>query len=123
VTLGQRRRLFSRLIIRVLDEMDRRGYEFSLDEGFVGRSIDKPTEDTPHRRDGGHLKGIALDVNLFRCECQPAHVSPCPTPRYLTRTEDHEPFGLYWEALHPLCRWGGRFADGNHYSLEHGGVA
>lgn len=26
------------------------------------------------------------------------------------------------EMQHELCRWGGRFKDGNHYSLEHNGV-
>jgi hypothetical protein len=26
--------------------------------------------------------------------------------------------GEFWEGLHPLCRWGGRFNDGNHYSIE-----
>ena len=41
---------------------------------------------------------------------------------YLTSDKDHEPFGIYWESLHPLCRWGGRFKDGNHYSIEHQGV-
>jgi hypothetical protein len=24
--------------------------------------------------------------------------------------------------MHPDCRWGGRFNDGNHYSFEHNGV-
>jgi hypothetical protein len=30
--------------------------------------------------------------------------------------------GKYWKRQHPLCRWGGDFQDGNHYSLEHEGV-
>ena len=122
MTLGEKRRLFTRLLPRLIDEMHRRGFEASLDEGFVGRSIDKPSEDTPHRRDGGHLKGIAQDINLFRCTHQPAHVvGGCPNPDYLTQSEPHQPFGTFWTGLHPLCRWDGQ--DGNHYALYDGGVA
>ena len=29
--------------------------------------------------------------------------------------------GEFWESLDPLCRWGGRFGDANHFSLSHGG--
>ena len=28
----------------------------------------------------------------------------------------------YWETLHPLACWGGRFGDGNHYSFKHKGI-
>lgn len=56
-----------------------------------------------------HQLAIAIDLNLFRDGI------------YLTRTEDHRLLGEYWETLHPLCRWGGRWGDGNHYSLEYQG--
>lgn len=123
MTLGQKRRLFTRLLPFLIEEMRRRGYEVSLGEGYVGDSIDRPDEDSPHRRDGGHFKGIALDLNLHRCHCVPAHDAECPSPRYLTTTDAHHPFGLYWKTLHPLCRWGGDFGDGNHYSLFDQGIA
>lgn len=29
--------------------------------------------------------------------------------------------GDYWESLHKLARWGGRFGDANHFSFEHNG--
>jgi hypothetical protein len=57
-------------------------------------------------RDSVHELKIGIDLNLF------LH------GQYLTDTESHRPLGEYWETLHPLCRWGGRFKDGNHYSLE-----
>jgi hypothetical protein len=122
---GQKRRLHTRLLAQLILEMRRRGYEVSLSEGYVGDSIDKPHEDSPHRRDGGHFKGIAVDVNLHKCRHVPAHDFECPSPEYLTATAAHEPFGVFWEGLHPLARWGGRFRhpDGTHYSLEDGGVA
>lgn len=29
--------------------------------------------------------------------------------------------GEKWESMHPLCRWGGRFNDANHFSMTHWG--
>ena len=55
-----------------------------------------------------HKKRLAVDFNLFK------------DGKYLTRTEDHQEFGEYWESIGGS--WGGRFQDGNHYSLEHGGM-
>lgn len=61
-----------------------------------------------------HFSRLAADVHLFRAGT------------YLTRTEDHRPLGEYWEHLGESygvpARWGGRFNDGNHYSIEHNGV-
>ena len=53
---------------------------------------------------------LAIDLNLFR------------DGAFLQSSEDHRALGEWWEKQHPLARWGGRFMDGNHYSLEHGGV-
>jgi hypothetical protein len=41
---------------------------------------------------------------------------------YLTDTEDYRELGEWWEKQHDLCRWGGRFADGNHFSFWHNGM-
>ena len=56
-----------------------------------------------------HTQRLAVDFNLFR------------DGKYLSSTSAHEPLGEWWEKQHELCRWGGRFGDGNHYSLEHEG--
>lgn len=40
---------------------------------------------------------------------------------YLTKSEQYLALGEYWEELHPLACWGGRFQDGNHLSLRHQG--
>jgi hypothetical protein len=55
-----------------------------------------------------HKQRLAVDLNLFL------------NGKYLTKTSDHEPLGLFWESIGGS--WGGRFNDGNHYSLEHGGL-
>ena len=84
-------------------------------EGYIGISVG-PEETTPHRRDGGHFKKLAQDIDLFKFNSETLRFD------YQTDTEAHRPFGEWWETQHELCRWGGRFQDGNHYSLEDGGV-
>lgn len=60
-------------------------------------------------RNSVHELGLAQDYNLFKDGV------------YLEGTEAHRQFGEYWEKLHPLNRWGGRWGDGNHYSMEYNG--
>lgn len=57
-----------------------------------------------------HTIRLAIDLNLFIKGV------------YQTDSAAYKEMGVYWESLHPLCRWGGRFGDGNHFSLEHEGV-
>jgi len=65
-----------------------------------------------------HELGLAADINLFK------------DGMYLTTSDHHKPLGEHWKSLHPLCSWGGDFKDkkgnskpdGNHYSIEHGGI-
>ena len=56
-----------------------------------------------------HLIRLAIDLNLFK------------DGKFLQDTDAHRPLGEWWEAQAPDARWGGRFNDGNHYSLEHDG--
>lgn len=57
-----------------------------------------------------HKSRLAIDLNLFK------------DGEFLGGTEDHRPLGEWWEKQHVLARWGGRFADGNHYSFEVNGI-
>ena len=59
-----------------------------------------------------HTKRLAIDLNLFK------------NGKYLTSTASHLELGEWWEEqTTPEYRhcWGGRFGDGNHYSVAHGG--
>lgn len=58
-----------------------------------------------------HKNKLAVDLNLFK------------NGVFLAATTDHKELGEWWEKQHELCRWGGRFEDGNHYSFEHEGVS
>lgn len=111
VTLGQKQRLFSRCVAMLLLEIERQGYECAIAWAYrppeasilyAARKLGIPNSN--------HGKKLAIDLDLFKDGI------------YLARTEDHRLFGEFWERLHPLCRWGGRFQDGNHYSLAHEGV-
>lgn len=85
------------------------GYEITL--GEVERS--QAVADANARAGKGisnslHGKRLAIDLHLFR------------DGKYLTDTESHRLLGEYWESIGGS--WGGRFGDGNHYSLSWEGV-
>lgn len=104
-TLGAKQRLFAFLVSALLAEAYRLGYAVTFGDAWDADG------------DGGHMKNsvhhvrLAVDLNLFK------------GATWLTKTEDHKPLGTFWKALHPLCRWGGDWQDGNHYSIAHGGKA
>lgn len=108
--LREKQALFARLLGLLIEEAYARGYEVTLGEGW------RPPEMVKiYAADGRgsgkslHPDRLAQDLNLFK------------DGQWLKSTEDHRTLGEWWERLHPLCRWGGRFGDGNHYSVEHEG--
>ena len=70
------------------------GYEITMGDAFAT---------TGHKVGSFHYKRLAIDLNLFKDGV------------YLETTEAHRPLGIYWESRDGT--WGGRFKDGNHYSL------
>lgn len=56
-----------------------------------------------------HTIKLAIDFNLFIDGV------------YRRDTPAYQKMGEYWESLDPLARWGGRFNDGNHFSITFGG--
>lgn len=110
MTLRQKQSLFVRLIARLIDHADSLGYELTFGEAW--RSEWEATRLARAKlgiRLSLHRDRLAVDFYLFK------------NGLWLTTTEAHRPLGDWWEQQHPLCRWGGRFGDGNHYSLEHDG--
>jgi hypothetical protein len=92
--LGDRRKLFTSLIPRLIDKMIADGYQ-----PMIGK------DGLKHMANSLHFDGLAVDIDLTKDGV------------YLAQTEDHKPFGEFWESLDTLCSWGGRFKDGNHYSI------
>lgn len=112
LTLGQKQRLFARLLAKLLDHAHELGFEVTM--GEVWRST--ATARVMHDQGRGianslHTERLAVDINLFR------------DGQYVTDGDAHQALGEWWEKQHELCRWGGRFRDGNHYSITHGGRA
>jgi len=94
--LGTRRKLFTRLLPRLIDKMVEDGYDPMLGKDGL-----------KHKVLSLHYDGLAVDIDLTR------------GGEYLDKTDDHLMFGLFWESQDPLCCWGGRWGDGNHYSITY----
>lgn len=96
--------MFARLVLKAIDM----GYQVRIGDVFrdprVHGSIgEKRGYGNPN---SCHKLKLAGDLNLFK------------NGRFLSDTQDHEPLGIWWESQGGA--WGGRFNDGNHYSLPWG---
>lgn len=111
MTLGQKQRLFARLVGEFLQWIYAQGYEVSFGDAYrdprvfgqIGQSRGYG------RAKSNHKRRLAIDLNLFK------------DGEFLEDTESHRPLGEKWESMHELCKWGGHYNDGNHYSFEHEG--
>lgn len=109
--LGEKQELFATLIAEHVLWLNEQGYKTRLGDLFRDPRVhgDVGTKIGYGKAYSMHKDKCALDINLFL------------NGKYLTTTEDHRASGEMWESRHPLCCWGGRFDDGNHYSLTHQG--
>lgn len=106
MSLQQKQAKFARMIAQLILYADRMGYQLTFGEAY------RPPETAAlYARQGKgiarslHCERLAVDFNLFKDGV------------YLPRTIDHKPLGEFWESIGGT--WGGRFGDGNHYSLAH----
>lgn len=117
--LLERQWLFSACLGKLLIWIHQQGWAVAMAEGFVGYSINKPGEDTPHIRKGNHFKKLAQDLDLWVPDENGNMVGPIANG-------DHPAWraiGAYWKSLSPLCAWGGDFpGDANHVSIEYQGI-
>lgn len=110
MTLREKQSLFAALVAQLIHQAFDRGYEVTLGECWRSEAeAARLARRGTGIRHSLHTLKLAIDLNLFR------------DGRYLRATEDHRALGEWWEQQHELCRWGGRFGDGNHYSVAHGG--
>lgn len=107
-TLSQMQRRFARMTADLIVWAYEHGYELTYGEAYR-----TPEQAAINARkgigiaDSLHTLRLAIDFNLWK------------DGELLTRSEDHEPLGRFWESIGGA--WGGRFKDGNHYSLQWGG--
>lgn len=108
LTLGlrERRELLAECLVKLIVFAHSEGFTVTIEE--VKRSKAQAAANAAAGtgiKNSLHLDGLAVDLNLYK------------DGKWLSKTEDHSLLGAYWKALHPLCRWGGDFNDGNHYSV------
>lgn len=108
-TLGQKQRRFGRMVAALLNKALEMGYEYSFGDAFRDPRVhgDFGVKRGYSAAKSLHKLKLAIDLNLFK------------DGKYLATTADHRPLGEWWEAQGGT--WGGRWGDGNHYSLEHQG--
>jgi hypothetical protein len=104
MNLKEARIIFTSLLPKLLIHMADSKVQPAVAEVMDRLTKKDPTSD--HMKGSLHELGLAADIDLYNME-----------GTYMSDTSDHLKFGQYWESLHPHCRWGGHFADGNHYSF------
>lgn len=110
MTLGSKQELFAELVGRLLTQAVAMGYKVRLGEVFRPKeTAELYAKEGRGIKNSLHTQKLAIDIMLFK------------NGEYLESTADYEPLGRWWECQDVLCRWGGRFQDGGHYSLEHDG--
>lgn len=109
MTLGEKQELFMRLLPRLIDKAHELGFQIRGGDlfrdprahGEYGEALG------PYGKpNSNHKLKCAIDLNLRH-----------PEHGMVWSTEGHRELGIWWEEQHPLCRWGGRYNDGNHYEL------
>lgn len=110
MTLREQQSKFAKMLPRLLDKAHELGFEVTIGDayrdprlhGAVGVKMGYGHSKSAHKQ------RLAIDLNLFK------------DGKFLSGTEDHKPLGEWWESQGGA--WGGRFNDGNHYSLERNGI-
>lgn len=114
MTLGQKQRIFTKNIATLILWSYQNNFELTFGEAH--RTAEQAALYAKQGKGSSrsvHMVRLAVDFNLFI------------DGEYQTRSEAYAPLGEVWKKLHPMNRWGGDFkrADGNHFSMEHDGVA
>lgn len=113
MTLREKQSFFALQVAKLILKAHEMGYSVTFGEAY--RS---PEEALRLAKAGKgikaslHTQRLAIDLNLFQ------------HGKYLSDGDDYRPLGEWWEAQSfngTTCCWGGRFHDGNHFSIEHGG--
>ncbi len=89
---------FTKMVALLLEHAHAIGFNVRIADAYRNEKCSHGHPNSLHR------KYLAIDIDLFDMD-----------GNYLSKTSEHEPLGLYWESIGGT--WGGRFDDGNHYSL------
>jgi len=123
MTLSEKRILFTTLFFEwgmLAQQILPFGDSLAFSEGYVALTDAADGDyDGPHKQGGAHYTGLGQDMILYRRKIingveKNVPVKDGADPSWLL-------LGEAWERKHELARWGGRWSDANHFSLEHEG--
>lgn len=108
--LREKQSLFVHMTALLILHAEQLGYELTEGDGYRDPRVfgKMGIKKGYGRAKSAHKQRLAKDYNLFK------------NGKWLSKTADHKPLGEYWESIGGT--WGGRWNDGNHYSLEHRGI-
>lgn len=113
MTLREKQSAFAELVARLIAQALVMGYQVTLGEVYRSpEEAERQAKEGNGIKDSLHTLRLAIDLNLFR------------NGVYLGASEAYQPLGEWWERMSVndlQCCWGGRFGDGNHFSVSHGG--
>ena len=110
-SLLQHQQMFVGMVCRLLARADELGYDITFGDAYRDPRVFGAMGERKGYGESrsAHKQRLAIDLNLFK------------GGKFLQSTEDHKPLGEFWESIGGT--WGGRFNDGNHYSLKFNGIA
>lgn len=106
MTLREKQVIFSKMVAQLINRAFEMGYEVALGDAYRDPRVFGQLGESKGYGNAGscHKLRLAIDLNLFK------------DGKYIETTEGHKPLGEWWESIGGT--WGGRFNDGNHYSVE-----
>lgn len=111
ITLRQKQSEFVFLVSELIRFAYKQGYELTFGETYRSKEeAERLAKLGKGIKNSLHTSRLAIDLNLFK------------DGKFLKETSDHKFLGEFWESLSTpryTCHWGGRFGDGNHYSIGH----
>lgn len=109
LTLGEKQRKFTRMIGELIAWAYANGFQLTFGEAHRPQvTADWYASQGKGIKNSLHTKRLAVDFNVFK------------NGEFLTSGDQFKALGEFWESIGGT--WGGRFNDGNHFSLEHEGV-
>lgn len=105
--LAKEQQIFAQQVAQWIQYIYSQGYSITFGEAY--RTPEQAELDAKKGigiKDSLHCKRLALDFNLFD-----------PKGNLLSDFKEYEKFGVYWESLDKVNRWGGRFeprVDSDH---------
>jgi len=101
MSVSQEQGRFAQHVALLLQYIAKKGLYCSLGEAYrTPEQAELYAKEGKGIVDSLHCKRLAIDLNLYNLRGQ-----------YLSDYQDYEPFGVYWESLDPINRWGGFFVS------------